>query len=152
VRFRLALLCSAIFLARSFRTRGRPKVAEQTSHRSSRRGQLAGGRAVATLTDLTTENRRLADRREQDAMQVDNLFGLHRWTKPMTATGTHDARGPRRRCRLDGSVEKYLPEVQKHVASRSSRYKEHILLKKPGPRRPTVRDCLRHTSGMPFGS
>src|SRR5262249_28408946 len=70
-------------------------------------------------------------------------------TKPMTAAALM-MMVDEGKVSLDDPIEKYLPEFEGQWVI-VEQDKDHQLLKKP-TRVPTVRDCLRHTSGMPFGS
>ena len=115
------------------------------------KGTLAGAVVLVASPDkvLTVETAGFADREGKTAMKADDLFWIASMTKPMTAAALMML-VDEKKVSLDDPVEKYLPEF-KNVWLAVEQDKEHILLKKPG-RAPTVRDCLRHTSGMPFGS
>lgn len=115
------------------------------------RRHLAG--AVVLVTDpespLLVEAFGLADIEAGRPMAADSLFWIASMSKPMTAAavmilvdeGTLS---------LDDPVAKHLPEFLDlwAVAEKSS---ERIVLERPA--RPiTIRDCLAHTSGLPFKS
>ena len=115
------------------------------------KNQLAGAVVLVANADkvLTVETVGFADRESKTAMQPDNLFWIASMTKPMTAAALMML-VDEKKVSLDDPVEKYLPEF-KLVWVVAEQGKEYTVLKKPN-RAPTVRDCLRHTSGMPFGS
>jgi CubicO group peptidase (beta-lactamase class C family) len=115
------------------------------------KNQLAGAVVLVANSDkvLTTETVGFADREAKTAMQSDNLFWIASMTKPMTAAALMML-VDEQKVWLDDPIEKYLPEF-KLVWQVGDQGKEFVLLKKP-TRVPTVRDCLRHTSGMPFAS
>lgn len=98
---------------------------------------------------LAVEAVGFADREHKGAMTPDNVFWIASMTKPMTAAALLML-VDEGKVKLDDSVEKYLPEF-KSVMVIAELGKDQVLLKKP-KRAPTLRDCLRHTSGMPFGS
>ena len=115
------------------------------------RHSLAG--AVTLVADkdkvLSVEAVGFADVAAKKPMTPDALFWIASQSKPITATAlmmlVDDGK-----VRLDDPVEKYLPEF-KGVWLAAERDNEHVLLKHP--KRPvTLRDLLRHTSGMPFAS
>lgn len=115
------------------------------------KNQLAGAVVLVANADkiLTTETVGFADRESKTAMQRDNLFWIASMTKPMTAAAVMML-VDEKKVSLDDPIEKYLPEFKDHMVV-AERDKEHVLLKRP--KRPTtIRDCLRHTSGMPFKS
>jgi CubicO group peptidase (beta-lactamase class C family) len=82
-------------------------------------------------------------------MQDNNMFWIASMSKPMTAAGLMIL-VDEKKVDLDAPVEKYLPEFKSHMMVLFSD-NENALLRRP--KRPsTVRDLLRHTSGMPFKS
>ncbi|MBP3955931.1 beta-lactamase family protein [Gemmata sp. G18] len=115
------------------------------------KNQLAGAVVLVASPDkvLTVETVGFADRETKTAMKPDNLFWIASMTKPMTAAALMML-VDEGKVALDDPVEKYLPEFKPQwmIAFQD---KDAVLLKKP-TRVPTVRDCLRHTSGMPFVS
>jgi CubicO group peptidase (beta-lactamase class C family) len=115
------------------------------------KNQLAGAVVLVAAPDkvLAVEAVGFADREAKTPMRPDNLFWIASMTKPMTAAALMML-VDEKKVSLDDPVEKYLPEF-KNVWLVAEQDKDHVLLKKP-TRPPTVRDCLRHTSGMPFGS
>ena len=87
-----------------------------------------------------------ADVDAKKPMKTDALFWIASMSKPMTATALMML-VDEGKVKLDDPVEKYLPEFKDQWLS-SEQDKDHILLKKP--KHPiTVRNILRHTSGLP---
>jgi CubicO group peptidase (beta-lactamase class C family) len=82
-------------------------------------------------------------------MAADAMFWIASMSKPITATALMML-VDEGAVKIDDPIEKYLPEF-KALMLAVEKDAEHVLLKKP-KRSPTVRDCLRHTSGMPFRS
>ena len=115
------------------------------------KGTLAGAVVLVASPDkvLTVETAGFADREGKTAMKADDLFWIASMTKPMTAAALMML-GDEKKVSLDDPVEKYLPAFKGQwlIALQD---KDYAVLKKP-TRAPTLRDCLRHTSGMPFGS
>lgn len=127
-----------------------PKVADSLQP-FVEKNQLAGAVVLVASADkiLTIETVGFADRESKTAMQPDNLFWIASMTKPMTAAALMML-VDEKKVSLDDPIEKYLPEFRGHMVI-AEQDKEHVLLKQP-KRSTTIRDCLRHTSGMPFGS
>jgi CubicO group peptidase (beta-lactamase class C family) len=151
MRLRHTLLGSALFLLFAPTAFGaEPKVADSLQP-FFEKGQLAGAVVLVANPDklITIETVGFADRENKIGMQPDNLFWIASMTKPMTAAALMML-VDEKKVALDDPIEKYLPEF-KNVWVIAEQDKEHVLLKKP-KRAPTVRDCLRHTSGMPFAS
>ncbi len=115
------------------------------------KGTLAGAVVLVASPDkvLTVETAGFADRESKTAMKADDLFWIASMTKPMTAAGLMML-VDEKKVSLDDPVEKYLPEFKGQWVI-ALQDKDYAVLKKP-TRAPTLRDCLRHTSGMPFGS
>ena len=115
------------------------------------KGTLAGAVVLVASPDkvLTVETAGFADREGKTAMKADDLFWIASMTKPMTAAGLMML-VDEKKVSLDDPVEKYLPEFKGQWVI-ALQDKDYAVLKKP-TRAPTLRDCLRHTSGMPFGS
>ncbi len=113
------------------------------------KNQLAGAVVLVAGPDkvLAVETVGHANREAKTAMAADSMFWIASMTKPMTAAALMML-VDEGKVKLDDPIEKYLPEFkgQWMIAELG---KEQITLKKP-KRSPTVRDCLRHTSGMPF--
>ena len=115
------------------------------------KGTLAGAVVLVASPDkvLTVETAGFSDREAKTAMKADDLFWIASMTKPMTAAALMML-VDEKKVSLDDPVEKYLPEFKgQWVIALQDKY--YAVLKKP-TRAPTLRDCLRHTSGMPFGS
>jgi CubicO group peptidase (beta-lactamase class C family) len=115
------------------------------------RDVLAG--AVVLVADkdkvLDVEAIGLADIAGKRPMLFDILFWIASQSKPITAAALMML-VDEGKLKLDDPVEKYLPEFRGQWLAVESD-KDHILLKRP--HRPvTVRDVLRHTSGMAFRS
>jgi CubicO group peptidase (beta-lactamase class C family) len=115
------------------------------------KNQLAGAVVLVASSEkvLTVETVGFADREAKNTMKPDAMFWIASMTKPMTAAALM-MMVDEGKVSLDDPVEKYLPEFKGQWVI-TEQDKDHQLLKKP-MRAPTVRDCLRHTSGMPFGS
>ena len=147
---RLSLACCFALLCFAPASAADPKVADSLRP-FVEKNQLAGAVVLVASADkiLTVETVGSADRESKAAMQPDNLFWIASMTKPMTAAALMML-VDEKKVSLDDPVEKYLPGF-KIVWVIAEKDEEHITLKKP-KRAPTIRDCLRHTSGMPFGS
>lgn len=114
-------------------------------------GTLAG--AVTLVADrdnvLSLDAVGSADIAENKLLKTDALFWIASQSKPITAVALMmlvDAN----KVKLDDPVEKYLPEFRGQWLA-VEQDADHVLLRKP-KRPPTVRDLLRHTSGLPFQS
>lgn len=112
---------------------------------------LAG--AVLLVADRTAildvETVGYADREAKTSMKPDSLFWIASMSKPVTAAALMIL-VDEGKVDLDAPVEKYLPEF-KNLWLSVEKDDSHILLKRPG-HPPTVRECLSHTSGLPFKS
>lgn len=115
------------------------------------RGFLAG--AVVLVADkdkvLATETVGHADIAVKTPMAADTVFWIASQTKPITGAAlmilVDDGK-----IKLDDPVSKYLPEFN-NLWLFSEKEKDRVVLKRPA--RPiTIRDCMTHTSGMPFKS
>lgn len=118
-------------------------------------GHLAG--AVVLVTDpravVLEEAAGMADREDGRPMTADSLFWIASMTKPMTAAAVMIL-VDEGRISLDDPVAATIPEFQDLwvIAERSGEGagEKRILVR---PTRPiTIRDCLCHTSGLPFSS
>jgi CubicO group peptidase (beta-lactamase class C family) len=112
---------------------------------------LAGAVVLVASKDkvLCLEAVGYSDLEAHSLMGPRQLFWIASMSKPITATALM-LLVDEGKVRLDDPVEKYLPEF-KGVWLAAERDNEHVLLKHP--KRPvTLRDLLRHTSGMPFAS
>jgi CubicO group peptidase (beta-lactamase class C family) len=114
-------------------------------------GSLAGAVTLVTDKDKVLDVGAIgySDVVAKAPMRTDAEFWIASMSKPITATALmilvdEDS------VKLDDPIAKYLPEFHALMVA-VERDAEHVLLKKP-MRPPTVRDCLRHTSGMPFQS
>jgi CubicO group peptidase (beta-lactamase class C family) len=150
MRFRFLLSCCALLLLLPAARAADPKVVDGLLPYVEK-NELAGAVVLVANPDkvLTVEAVGYADREQKTPMQVDDLFWIASMTKPMTAAALMTL-VDEKKVALDDPIEKYLPEF-KTVMVLAFQDKDHMLLKKPD-RAPTVRDCLRHTSGMPFRS
>jgi CubicO group peptidase (beta-lactamase class C family) len=115
------------------------------------RHELAG--AVVLVADkdrvLALEAVGYADVKAQTLMGPTALFWIASQSKPITAAALMML-VDQGKVKLDDPVEKYLPEFRGQWLM-VEQDKQHQLLRKP--QRPmTVRDILRHTSGLPFSS
>jgi CubicO group peptidase (beta-lactamase class C family) len=115
------------------------------------KNSLAGAVVVVASADkvLSTEAVGFADRANNTAMRTDNLFWIASMSKPITAAGLMIL-VDEGKVKLDDPIENYLPEFKGQMVT-VEKDDKHVLLHKP-TRPPTVRDCLSHTSGMPFSS
>jgi CubicO group peptidase (beta-lactamase class C family) len=115
------------------------------------KGSLAGAVVAVASPDkvLAMEAVGYADREAKTPMQNNDLFWIASMSKPMTAAALMIL-VDEKKIDLDAPVENYLPEFKKQMQIVESD-KDHIVLQRP-KRLPTVRDLLRHTSGMPFKS
>jgi CubicO group peptidase (beta-lactamase class C family) len=112
---------------------------------------LAGAVVLVASKDrvLCLEAIGYSDLEAQSLMGPRALFWIASMSKPITAAALM-LLVDEGKVRLDDPVEKYLPEF-KGLWLAAERNKEHVLLRHP--KRPvTVRDLLRHTSGLPFAS
>jgi CubicO group peptidase (beta-lactamase class C family) len=112
---------------------------------------LAGAVVLVASPDkvLAIETVGYADREAKTPMQPDNVFWIASMSKPMTAAGLMIL-VDEKKVELDAPVEKYLPEFKSQLMQLAGD-KDYAFLHRP-KRPPTVRDLLRHTSGMPFKS
>jgi CubicO group peptidase (beta-lactamase class C family) len=109
---------------------------------------LAG--AVALVADkdkiLTVDAVGYSDVAAKTLMGSDAVFWIASQSKPITAAALMIL-VDEGKIDLDDPIEKYLPEFKGHQLAE----KKGAPLKQPA-RLVTVRDCLRHTSGMPFST
>ncbi|MBN9120961.1 MAG: beta-lactamase family protein [Planctomycetes bacterium] len=127
-----------------------PKVADSLKP-FVEKNQLAGAVVLVAGPDkvLTIETVGFADRESKVAMQPNDLFWIASMSKPMTAAALMML-VDEKKVALDDPIAKYVPEF-KEAWVIAEQGKDQLLLKRP-QRPPTVRDCLRHTSGMPFAT
>ncbi|MBX9680652.1 MAG: beta-lactamase family protein [Gemmataceae bacterium] len=112
---------------------------------------LAG--AVVLVADkekiLDVETAGYADIEDNTLMGNDTLFWIASMSKPITAAALM-LLVDEGKVHLDDPIDKYLPEF-KDLWLTAEREKDKMTLKRPG-KMPTIRQCLAHTSGMPFKS
>jgi CubicO group peptidase (beta-lactamase class C family) len=91
-------------------------------------------------------------------MRANDVFWIASMSKPMTAAGLMIL-VDEKKVALDDPVSKYIPEFGKQmlvteVVKEKEKDKERVVrvVQEFPKRQPTVRDLLRHTSGMPFRS
>lgn len=149
MRLSLALLFALVAFAPPARAAD-PRVSDSLQP-FVEKGTLAGAVVLVASPDkvLTVETAGFADREGKTAMKADDLFWIASMTKPMTAAALMML-VDEKKVSLDDPIEKYLPEFKGQWVI-ALQDKDYAVLKKP-TRAPTLRDCLRHTSGMPFGS
>ena len=115
------------------------------------RGALAG--AVMLVADrqkiLAIETAGYTDVTEKKLIAANGLFWIASMSKPITGTALMIL-VDEGKVSLDDPVEKYLPEF-KGMWLITEQDSAHQVLKRP-IRAITIRDTLRHTSGMPFAS
>ena len=112
------------------------------------RHQLAG--AVALVADrtrpLVIETVGYSNLTARTRMRADSVFWIASMTKPVTAAALMML-VDEGKVALDDPASRFLPEFRE-VWMRVERDDAHILLRRP-ERAVTVRDLLRHTSGLP---
>jgi len=113
--------------------------------------ELAGAVVLVASPDkvLALEAVGFADREAKIPMKTDDLFWIASMSKPITAAAVMIL-VDEGKISLDDPIEKYVPEFKNSMVI-VDQDKDHMLLRKP-KRPPTVRDCLRHTTGLPFSS
>ncbi|MEI8370125.1 MAG: serine hydrolase domain-containing protein [Planctomycetia bacterium] len=118
-------------------------------------GHLAGAVVLVTGPDavVAEEAVGMADREERRPMAADTLFWIASMTKPITAAAVMIL-VDEGKISLDDPVAKYVPEFQDlWVVSERSGEGQGEKKGLVRPARPiTIRDCLSHTSGLPFSS
>lgn len=143
-----ALLLALVALAPLPTYAAEPKLADSLQP-FVEKNQLAGAVVLVAGPDkvLAVETVGRADREAKTDMRPDGLFWIASMTKPMTAAALMML-VDEKKVALDDPIDKYLPEFKGQMVI-AFQDKDTVLLKKPN-RVPTIRDCLRHTSGMPF--
>lgn len=115
------------------------------------KGALAG--AVMLVADknqvLAVDAVGYSNVKEKTPIKPDGLFWIASMSKPVTGTALM-VLVDEKKVQLDDPVEKYLPEF-KGMWLIAEQDNDHQVLRRP-KRVPTIRDTLRHTSGMPFAS
>lgn len=112
---------------------------------------LAGAVMLVANADgpVSVETVGFANIEQKKPMQADSVFWIASMSKPITAAAlmilVDDGK-----VKIDDPVEKYLPEF-KDVWLAAEKDNDHVLLKRPATKI-TIKHCLSHTSGMPFGS
>lgn len=112
---------------------------------------LAGAVLLVAAKDktLATETAGYADIEAKKPMTPATQFWIASMSKPITASALMIL-VDEGKVKLDDPVEKYLPEF-KNLWLTAEQDNSHLLLKRPA--HPiTVRECLSHTSGLPFKS
>ena len=152
-RVRFALLLASIVLANL----ASPTFAQQNPDIRSavlpfvEKGALAG--AVMLVADrdktLTVETVGFSDVPAKRPIAANDVFWIASMSKPITASALM-VLVDEGKVQLDDPVEKYLPEF-KGVWLITQQDDNHRVLRHPA-KLITVRDLLRHTSGMPFQS
>jgi CubicO group peptidase (beta-lactamase class C family) len=115
------------------------------------KGALAGAVMLVANRDkvLALETAGYSDVDTKTPITPDGLFWIASMSKPITGTALMIL-VDEGKVALDEPVEKYLPEF-KGMWMVAEQDDSHQVLKRPS-RPPTIRDTLRHTSGMPFAS
>ena len=115
------------------------------------KGALAG--AVMLVADrdktLAVESVGYTDVAEKKPVDIDGVFWIASMSKPVTGTALM-VLVDEGKVQLDDPIEKYLPEFR-GIWLLTQGDKDHVVLRHPA-KAITVRDLLRHTSGMPFQS
>lgn len=114
-------------------------------------GNLAG--AVTLVADkekvLDLAAIGYSDVEAKTPIKTDAMFWIASMSKPITATALM-LLVDEGKVKLDDPIEKYLQGFKIAMVA-AEKDADHVLLKKP-KQAPTIRNCLSHTSGMPFGS
>ena len=115
------------------------------------KGALAG--AVMLVADkdktLAVETAGYSDVAAKQPISANGIFWIASMSKPVTGTALM-VLVDEEKVQLDDPIEKYLPEFN-GTWMVSLQEADHLVLRHP--KRPvTIRDTLRHTSGMPFQS
>jgi CubicO group peptidase (beta-lactamase class C family) len=113
--------------------------------------ELAGAVTLVANSEqiLAIDTVGYADISTKTPMKADSLFWIASMTKPMTCVALMML-VEEGKIQLDAPISQYLPEYKDAwVAVESD--KDRILLRRP-QRAVTVRDLMRHTSGLPFRS
>ena len=115
------------------------------------KGALAG--AVMLVADkdktLAGETAGYSDVAAKQPISANGIFWIASMSKPVTGTALM-VLVDEEKVQLDDPIEKYLPEFN-GTWMVSLQEADHLVLRHP--KRPvTIRDTLRHTSGMPFQS
>ncbi len=112
------------------------------------KNMLAGAVVVVANADkvLAIETVGFADRDAKVPMRPDNLFWIASQSKPMTAAALMML-VDEKKVNLDDPVSKYIPEFSKQMVKGEKDQAAHA-----PKREATVRDLLRHTSGLPFST
>ena len=115
------------------------------------KGALAG--AVMLVADkdkiLSVETAGYSDVAAKQPIKAEGIFWIASMSKPVSSTALM-VLVDEGKVQLDDPIEKYLPEF-KETWMISLHEGNHLVLRHP--KRPiTIRDTLRHTSGMPFQS
>jgi CubicO group peptidase (beta-lactamase class C family) len=115
------------------------------------RREVAGAVVYVGSKDktLSLEAVGFADVQAKIPMKPDTVVWIASQTKPITAAAVMML-VDEGRIALDDPLEKHLPEF-KGLRLAVEEDAERTVLKKPA-RPPTIRDCLSHTSGLPFKS
>ena len=131
--------------------------AQQTTNLSQavepfvQKGALAG--AVMLVADkektLAVETAGYSDVAAKTPIAANGLFWIASMSKPVTGTALM-VLVDEGKIQLDDPIEKYLPEF-KGMWLVAEQDNDHQHLRRPS-RAITIRDTLRHTSGMPFAS
>lgn len=114
-------------------------------------GNLAGAVTLVANKDKVLDLGAVgfADVEAKTPLKTDAMFWIASMSKPITGTALM-LLVDEGLVKLDDPVEKYLPGFKNAMVA-VEKDADHVLLKKPKSP-PTVRSCLSHTSGMPFGS
>jgi CubicO group peptidase (beta-lactamase class C family) len=114
-------------------------------------GQISGAVTVVGRHDrvLSCEAVGLRDLQTRQPMTKDTLFRIASMTKPITAVGIMIL-VDEGKLALDDPIERHLPEFRGQVLAAGAG-KGSAGVDRPPARKPTVRDLLRHTSGLPGG-
>ncbi len=151
---RLALFAAACFLAASAArstAESKPSAVQSVLQPFIDRHEVAGAVALTASKDkiLAIDTAGHADIAAKKPMKPDTVFWIASQSKALTAAAVMIL-VDEGRVKLDDPVEKHLPEFKGQMVI-AEKDEQHVLLKKPA--HPiTIRECLSHTSGLPFKS
>jgi CubicO group peptidase (beta-lactamase class C family) len=136
-----------------FRAEGLAKI-KPAMEKHIQDGKLVGGSGLVARNGkiIYAEVWGQRDREKQLPVEHDTIFRIYSMSKPITSVGVMmlvDAG----KLQLDDPVSKYLPELaNRKVLVKSDDSKEGAeTTEVPAAREITIRDLLRHTSGLTYG-
>lgn len=146
----LAILCLAAQAASLF-AEIKPSAAQSVLQPYIDRHEVAGAVALTASKDktLAIDTAGHADIAAKKPLKTDAVFWIASQSKAITAAAVMIL-VDEGKVKLDDPVEKHLPEFKGQMVI-AEKDENHVLLRKPA--HPiTIRECLSHTSGLPFKS